>query len=211
MTHAAARLGLVLVLALVGPGALAGAAERADPVTDLLPVILPITPAEARQLVDLLSAPDGLAVEVAEVGTGLDALLARLPEALVHDALDMPARHLGLLRALVADTVGLGGWLGGRPEPVFGRTIRALHRAQTLTTAAALLDRLTRPENRTIRLVVVLTARAHGVPMDAADLDVLRGAVLRAESGDLAPVVARAVTRLVQLYGRDGVRLLLTR
>jgi hypothetical protein len=213
MTQAVARLRLVplaIVASLTLFVAVGGAAEPA-PGADVLPVVLPVTPAEARQLLELLQTPERVVVELAEAGHQVADPLARLPGALWHDLLDTPARHLNLLHAVVTDTVGLGAWLRGQPAPVFRQTIRAFHRAQTLTTAAVLVDRLTGPENPTIRLLVVLTARANGVPIDSADLDVLRQALLRPASGDLAPVVARAVTRLAQVYGRDAVRLLLTR
>ncbi len=213
MTNPGAQLGVVLLVIAVGLVApLAVAAEEPpDPIVDLLPVVLPVTPAEARQLFALLDAPDRVVVELSDAASQLAAPLAGLPDAFLHDLLDTPARHLTLLQALATDTVSLGRWLGGRRTPLFRDTIRALHRARTLTTAAALVDRLTAPENRTIRLAVVLTARANGVPLDTADLDLLRHAVLRPDSADLAPVVARAVTRLIQLYGRDAVRLIVSR
>jgi hypothetical protein len=212
MTQAMARLrlaSLALVASLSLGVAVAAAAER-DPIAEiLLPFGLPVTSGEVRQIVDLLQAPDRVAVELVEAGQGVADPLARLPGTLWHDLLDTPARHLNLLHAVVSDTLDLGGWLRGKRGPLFGQTVRALHRAQSLTTAAALVDRLTGPENPTIRLLVVVTARAYGVPIDATDLDVVRQSLLRPESGDLAPLVARAVTRLVALYGSDAVRLLL--
>ena len=206
-----ARLVLFALVAAILTPAAARAAAGPDPLTDWLPVVIPITPAEVRQVVGLLDEPDRVVVELTTAGAALADPLADLPGAFVHDILDAPGRHLNLVHALVTDTIGLGRWLGGQRGPLFRDTVRALHRARTLTTAAALVDWLTAPEHPTIRLAVVLTARAKAVPIDAADLDLLRQTVLRAESADLAPVLARAVTRLIQLYGRDGVRLLLTR
>jgi hypothetical protein len=213
MTQAMARLrlaSLALVASLSLGVAVAAAAER-DPVAEiLLSVGLPVTSGEVRQIVDLVQTPDRVVVELSEAARGVADPLARLPGTFWHDLLDTPARHLNLLHAVVSDTLDLGGWLRGKRGPLFGQTVRALHRAQSLTTAAALVDRLTAPENPTIRLLVVVTARAYGVPIDATDLDVVRQSLLRPESGDLAPLVARAVTRLIALYGSDAVRLLLT-
>jgi hypothetical protein len=66
------------------------------------------------------------------------------------------------------------------------------------------------PENRTARLVIVLTARAHGVPVRAEHLDLLQRAIDR-DDPDLGPLLVAAVETLAQSYGRDAVRLLLTR
>jgi hypothetical protein len=210
LTTTRVSLGLLVLLLALSAPAPVRADAGGDPLADLLPVVLPITPAEVRQLVGLLDTPDRVVVELTGATAALGDPLVALPGAFVHDVLDAPGRHLNLVHALVTDTIGLGRWLGGQRGPLFRDTVRALHRARTLTTAAALVDRLTAPENPTIRLAVVVTARANGIPIDAADVDLIRQTVLRAESADLAPVLARAVTRLIQLYGRDGVRLLLT-
>lgn len=58
-------------------------------------------------------------------------------------------------------------------------------------------------------LAIVLTARAYGLPLDAVDLDLVRRAIDR-DAPDLAPLLARVVERLVHVYGRDAVRIVLT-
>ena len=95
-----------------------------------------------------------------------------------------------------------------RAGGAFGHTVRALHGAKTLSAAAGALDRLLHPKNRTARLAIVLTARYHGLPVEDADLDLLRRAIDR-EAPDVGPLLVRVVERVIQVYGRDAVRLLL--
>jgi hypothetical protein len=200
---------LVLVLTL---GSTAGATPGfADPPGDVVSVALPVTADQARQLVALLESPGRVEAEIMSVASELAGPLADLPRALVHDVLTAPSRHLAVVEALVSDTLALGHWLEGRRMPVFRRTVQALHRSATLSAAAGLASRLTRPGNEATRLVVVLSLRAHGIPVEVRDLDLLRQHVLSAESADLAPVLAEATRRLVALYGREAVRLLVTR
>jgi hypothetical protein len=198
-------LALVLVL-----GALT-TAVHAEPAGELVWVALPVTPEQARQLVTLLRAPDRVEAEIVSAAGELAAPLAGLPRALVHDIVTAPSRHLAITEALVTDTRALGDWLEGRRVPVFRHTIQALHRSATLSTAAGLASRLTRPGNEATRLAVVLTLRAHGIPVEVRDLDLVRQYVLSAESADLAPVLAEASRRLVAVYGREAVRLFFTR
>src|SRR5262249_49937993 len=180
----------------------------AEPIVErTLWALLPLTPGQVREVTGLLRQPDAVALDVAEGADAVAGLLPGLPDALVHDLLTTPSRHLAIARGLIADVLALNRVAHGE-EGLFRHTLRALHRSAVLSAGAGALDRLVRPENRTARLAIVLTARYHGVPLEASDLDLLRRAIDR-EAPDLGPLLARVVERLVQTYGRDAVRLLL--
>jgi hypothetical protein len=198
---------LVVITGLALSAAPAGA-QAPTVAADLLYAVLPITPDQAREVSALLQTPGAVTVDLVDVtGVVLDTVPS-LPEALLHDVLATPSRHLRLLHAVVTDVLDVGAPPKGEAGGLFRHTIRALHGSATLSAAADALRRVTHPKNRTARLAIVLTARAYGVPLDTADLDLVRRAIDR-DAPDLAPLLARAVERLVHLYGRDAVRLLL--
>jgi len=192
----------ILALGVSSPPPAAG-----QPVVEqTLWAFLPLTPDQAREVAGLLRTPDAVVRDVGEGAGAVADLLPGLPAGLVHDFVTTPARHLAIARGLIADVLALNRVAHGEGG-LFRNTLRALHRSAILSAGAGALDRLVRPENRTARLAIVLTARYHGVPMETSDLDLLRRAIDR-EAPDLGPLVARVVERLVQTYGRDAVRLL---
>ncbi|MGH7268214.1 MAG: hypothetical protein ACREMB_25630, partial [Candidatus Rokuibacteriota bacterium] len=85
-----------------------------------------------------------------------------------------------------------------------------LQRSPTFAAAADAVRGWLRPGNRTARLLIVLGVRMQGLPMQDADLDLLRQAIDR-ESPDLAPLLTRLVERLAHAYGRDAVRAIVMR
>jgi hypothetical protein len=199
------RLVFAAVLALgagapLAPASAESAAERA------VVALLPLTPGQAREVAGLLQRLDVVLLDVADGGGALLHALPGLPDALVHDLLTTPSRHLALLHGVITDVLELDRTV--RAGGAFGHTVRALHRAKTLSAAAGALDRLLHPKNRTARLAIVLTARYHGLPVEDADLDLLRRALDR-EAPDVGPLLVRVVERVIQAYGRDAVRLLL--
>jgi hypothetical protein len=155
----------------------------------------------------LLQRLDVVLLDVADGGGALLHALPGLPDALVHDLLTTPSRHLAVLHGVITDVLELDRAVRGEGG-LFRHTVRALHRAKTLSAAAGALDRLLHPKNRTARLAIVLTARYHGLPVEDADLDLLRRALDR-EAPDVGPLLVRVVERVIQAYGRDAVRLLL--
>jgi hypothetical protein len=171
--------------------------------------LLPLTPAQAREVAGLLQAPGVVLHEVADGGGALLHVLPGLPDALVHDVLTMPSRHLAVVHGVITDVLELDRAARGEGG-LFRHTVRALHRARTLSAAAGVVDRLLQPGNRTTRLAVVLTARYHGLPLEDADLDTVRRALDR-EAPDAGPLLARMIERLAQVYGRDALRVLLFR
>jgi hypothetical protein len=132
-----------------------------------------------------------------------------LPAALLHDIVTAPIRDWHVLRGVVVDTVELVVRPADESRGVFRHTLSALHRSQLFAAAAGLVRRVTRPENRTARLAIVLAARAHGLPARTEHLDLLRRAIDRNDP-DLGPLLLAVVESLAQSYGRDAIRLLLT-
>jgi hypothetical protein len=182
--------------------------QSAGPPDGLVYAVLPVTPEQARELSALLRTPGTIAVDLVEATDAVLDTAPTLPVALLHDVVTAPVRHWHLLRGVVTDTVDLVARPAGEPRGLFRHTIRAFHRSQTFTAAASVVRRVTQSTNRTARLAIVLTARAHGVPTQAGDLDLLHRAIDR-DDPDLGPLLIAVVEGLAQMYGRDAVRLLL--
>jgi hypothetical protein len=190
-----------------GAGALLTPAVGQPVVERTLWALLPLTPDQAREVAGLLRSPDVVLLDVAAGAGAVVDGLPSLPDALIHDLLTTPSRHLAILHAVITDMLALNRAANGEGG-LFRHTLRAFHRSAILSAGTRVLDRLIHPENRTARLAIVLTARYHGLPMETSDLDLLRRAIDR-DAPDLGPLVARVAERLVQTYGRDAVRLLL--
>jgi hypothetical protein len=200
---AALALGLATVLPAVPAHADSALAD------ELLYAVLPVTPAQAREVTALLRSPGAIAVDVVEMTDAVVDVASGLPAALVHDVVTAPIRDWHILRGVVVDTVELVARPKDEPRGLFRHTLRALHRSQTFGAAARLIQRVARPENRTARLAIVLTARAHGIPARTEHLDLLRRAIDQ-DAPDLAPLLVAVVEDLARSYGRDAIRLLLT-
>jgi hypothetical protein len=183
-------------------GETAGAATRVY-------AVLPVTPEQARELATLVQSPGTIALDLVEATGAVADPIPTLPAALLHDVLTTPVRDWHLLRGLVNDTVELVARPPGAPRSLFRHTIRALHRSQLFTATASMVRRVIQPTNRTARLAIVLTARAHGLPAQDVHLDAIRRAIDR-DDPDLGPLLLAAVEGLAQMHGRDAVRLLLT-
>jgi hypothetical protein len=203
------RRGVITAMVWLGLS-VSPASALAEPVMErTLWTLLPLTPAQAREVAGLLQAPGVVLHEVAAGGGALLHVLPGLPDALVHDVLAMPSRHLAVVHGVITDVLELDRAARGEGG-LFRHTVRALHRARTLSAAVGVVDRLLQPGNRTTRLAVVLTARYHGLPLEDADLDAVRRALDR-EAPDAGPLLARMIERLAQVYGRDALRVLLFR
>jgi hypothetical protein len=126
--------------------------------------VKPVTPEQARAAASLLRSPGAVAIDVVQVSWVVVEAAPGLPAALVHDVVTAPVRHWHLVRGLVTDTVALVAGPRGEAHGVFRNTTRALYRSQMFSAAADALRRVTQPTNRTARLAIVLTARAHGFP-----------------------------------------------
>ena len=184
-------------------------AQTGGPVDGLVYAVLPVTPDQARELTALLRSPGTIAVDLVEVTEVLLDTAPALPAALLHDLVTTPVRDWHLLRGVATDMVELVARPAGERRGLFRHTVQALYRARTFEATAAAVRRITQPTNRTARLAIVLTARAHGVPARSEHLDLLQRAIDR-DDPDLGRLVGGIVEILVQMYSRDAVRLLLT-
>ena len=201
--------GALLVGIAVALPAAPARGETAGAAAALVYAVLPVTPEQARELAVLVQSPGTIALDLVEATGAVADAVPTLPAALLHDVLTTPVRDWHLLRGLVNDTVELVARPPGAPRSLFRHTIRALHRSQLFTATASMVRRVTQPTNRTARLAIVLTARAHGLPAQDEHLDAIRRAIDR-DDPDLGPLLLAAVEGLAQMHGRDTVRLLLT-
>jgi hypothetical protein len=185
----------VVEKALNGIGRLGGVPIRAD---------------EARAVVELLTTGEF----VVDVVTGLRAVLVlvpRLPVAVARDILTLPELPRDVAEAIRADLkddaprtlrdviVDLhDGKLDGRRR-ILTNTLRVLLTEATPGALVETIRALIGPENRTIRLAVLVYARTQGIDLDEEDLDALHRA-LDPANPDLGVLLDRGLERVVDTY-----------
>ena len=98
--------------------------------------------------------------------------------ALTRDLAGTPFDALRVLQDLTDD-----GKLD-HPPGVLRETMACLLGFASLATTVHLLSDLIRPENRSVRLALVVYARSNGIPLEDSDLDVLRDHVLNTDQPD---------------------------
>lgn len=144
-----------------------------------------------------------------DIGAATSAILhvvPTLPLALARDVPRTPWIVLGrLVPALLLDVPGLpfavakaigGGLLEGRMDgapSALPRTLRVLYDLASLRSIAETIRTLIGRDNESFRLALILYARANGVPLTPADLDVLHDSVLNPDAPDLGPALQAAV------------------
>lgn len=180
---------------------------------------VPITAAEAREVVTLLTT--GELFE--DLGTGLAAVLRlgpQAPAALVEDVLALPELPPDLVAAIRRDLhddptrsprevlVGLGD--GRLDRKVLSNTLPVLLGLAAPEAVVTTVRTLIAPENRTLRLAVVVYARLHGVDIDVEDLDAVYRAI-DPTAPNLSPLFAQGLTRVRDKYGRAADALALLR
>jgi hypothetical protein len=179
----------------------------------------PVTRAEAEEALDLLRT-GALVTDVASALRVLLRLVRHLPRGLFEDALRLPDVPADVLDALKAD---FGGDLptrardvvadlrdGRRDRAVLPATLRILVNRAVPRDIAETLRVLIGPENRTVRLAVLIYARTHGVDIDEQDLDALHQAI-DPDNPDLAPLLNRGLERLEAHYKAAGALAILRR
>jgi hypothetical protein len=185
----------VIEKALDGVGSLAGVPIRVD---------------EARAVVELLTTGEALV----DVVTGIRAVLVlvpRLPVAVARDVLTLPELPRDVVEAIRADLkdnaprtprdviVDLrDGRLEGRRR-ILTNTLRVLLTEATAGALVETIGALIGPENRTLRLAVLVYARTQGIDLDEEDLDALHRA-LDPANPDLGVLVDRGLERVVDTY-----------
>ena len=101
------RRGTALLLAatVVLAAATAALADAGRVADEVVSTVLPVTPAQAREIATLLRAPGTVAVDVVDTTDAVVDTVAALPAGLLHDVVTTPVRHWHVVRGLVADTV----------------------------------------------------------------------------------------------------------
>ncbi len=177
---------------------------------------LPVTPAEAAQVLDLLRSGEFFD-DAAGTTSAVLQLTRQLPRALVRDIPRTPSRLDELGEALVrdgADAVGhvseiaadlLDGQLD-RPPSSLTNTLRWLYGNAAAAAVAETVRRIIGRDNETARLAILLYARAHGIPLTPEGLDALHDGPLDTRDPDLGPALAAGVQALTaQRGGEQGV------
>jgi hypothetical protein len=152
---------------------------------------------------------------VADVVTGLRAALAlvpRLPRALARDLLALP-RLPGLLVAAVrADFTDdperpprdvLLDLSDGRLDTrrrILTNTLRVLLAESTSSVLVETLRDLIGPENRTVRLALIVYARTQGIDLEETDLDALHRALDPARP-DLGVLLGGGLEHVLEVHG----------
>jgi hypothetical protein len=136
-----------------------------------------------------------------------------LPLAIAEDIRWSP-RAIRLLLALSRDLRGTpaSAWAvfaqlrGGRLErspALLTRTLRILYETASIAAISEMIRTLLAKDNETFRLAVVLYARSAGIPIEDADLDVLRESAFNTDDPDLGPTLYGAIERLEENLGRN--------
>ncbi len=136
-----------------------------------------------------------------------------LPLAVAEDIRWSP-RAIRLLLAVMRDLRGtpvsawkvFTGLRGGHlddPPTVLTRTLKVLYATASIAAISEMIRTLLAKDNETFRLAVILYARSAGVPIEDADLDVLRDSVFNTDDPDLGPTLVRAIERLEANLGRN--------
>ncbi len=151
-----------------------------------------------------------------DIGSATAATLSTvraLPLALAKDIRWSP-RAIRLLFALRRDLRGTpasvwtlfaqlrGGDLDD-PPVLLTHTLTALYATASVAAIAEMIRTLLAKDNETFRLAVILYARSAGVPIEDADLDVLRESVFNTDDPDLGPALVQAIERLEENLGRN--------
>jgi hypothetical protein len=175
---------------------------------------LPVTPAEAARVVELLRSGEFWSDAAGATGAVL-RLTRELPRALLRDVPRTPERLGELREALVRDGAEGPGHMGriaedlldgrlDRPPSPFTNTLRWLYDAAAPSAVAETVRRIIAPDNETARLAVLLYARAHGIPLTPEGLDALRDGPLDSRDPDLGPALVAGVRALAALRGGEA-------
>jgi hypothetical protein len=180
----------------------------------------PVTPEEAQQILDLLRT-GAIASDVASALHVTLRFARRLPPELVIDLLQLPALPGDLIEAISEDVRAavprqprqvLVELRDGRIDhAVLPHTLGVVLNRAAPRSVAATLRALIGPENRTVRLAILIYARAQGIDLDEDDLDALYQAIDPANV-DLSPLLKRGLDRLLaESRGRGNAVALLRR
>lgn len=173
---------------------------------------VPITPSEAREVLELLTTGEFFE----DLESGLAAalrLVPQVPVALVEDALKLPQLPSDLVSAIRSDLhddpprsahdmlVDLRDGRLDERRRILTNTLRVLLGRAAPEALVETIRTLIAPENRTFRLAIVVYARLQGVDIDVEDLDAVYNAI-NPKDPDLGRLLDRGLERVREKYER---------
>jgi hypothetical protein len=189
--------------------------------TELANQGIAVRPEEAHKMVELLASGEFFG----DVGSATAAILhtlPRLPILLVKDLPQTPFRIVRLAQAVGQDLPSaafqvpavvidlLDGTLD-HPPALMKHTFTWLYETATVRSTIEMIRTLIAPENESVRLALVLYARANGIPLEPGDLDMLRDTALNADNPDLGPALNATINRLRSRYSPADLEQVLRR
>jgi hypothetical protein len=167
---------------------------------------------QVERVADLLATGEFYR-DIASTTAATLATAHELPLAIAEDIRWSP-RAIRLLLALSRDLRGTpaSAWSvfvqlrDGKleqPPALLTDTLRTLYATASIAAISEMIRTLLAKDNETFRLAVVLYARSAGIPIEDADLDVLRESVFNTDDPNLGPTLDRAIERLEEDLGRD--------
>jgi hypothetical protein len=171
-----------------------------------------LTPEQAQNALALLSTGRFFA-DLASALAAVVFAVRQLPIHVAHDVTRAPHHVVPLMVALGRDLAPtpfavppvledlLDDGKLDHPPAVLPHTLACLLGFATLGSTSRMVSDLIGPNNQSVRLAIVAYARAHRIPLEEADLDLLRTTVFDAQTPDLGPALATAVNRYLDQNG----------
>jgi hypothetical protein len=167
---------------------------------------------QVERVADLLATGEFYR-DIASTTAATLATAHELPLAIAEDIRWSP-RAIRLLLALSRDLRGTpaSAWSvfvqlrDGKleqPPALLTDTLRTLYATASIAAISEMIRTLLAKDNETFRLAIVLYARSAGIPIEDADLDVLRESVFNTDDPNLGPALDRAIERLEEDFGRN--------
>ena len=179
----------------------------------------PVTLEEATEILELLRT-GAIARDLASALGTTVRFARRLPPELVIDLLQLPALPHDVVDAISVDLAGAAERQptqvlkdlrdGQIDRAILPRTLGVLLNRAATRNIAETLRALIGPENRTIRLAILIYARTQGIDIDADDLDAVYQAIDPARP-DLSPLLNRGLNRVLSQSADAGEALALLR
>jgi hypothetical protein len=180
-----------------------------------------VRPDEAHKIIELLATGEFFR----DLGSATAAVMSTLPHLPIHLIADLPRTPLRIVQlgqavardlpsaafqapAVVVDL--LDGTLD-HPPALMTHTLTWLYDVASVRSTIEMIRTVIAPDNETVRLALVIYARANGIPLEPGDLDVLSNTVLNPDAPDLGPALSTGVDRLRSRYSQPQLEQILRR
>ena len=172
-----------------------------------------VTPDEAREIVQLL-ATGRFFGDLLSSTTAVFRTIPRLPRAILDDMARLPTLPIALPGTLFADLFDLlkglralahdlrDGHVDTPPEMMMN-SLGLLYGFASVDRIRDLLERLLHPDNRSVRLALLLYARSNGFHVTEADLDTVYDTLIATGEPDLGPTLAASLEFMKRRHGGD--------